>query len=274
MVDRDRRATVSEGATSVALAATVHDPDGRFVPHLRRAGGDLERYAAVSVAATVTTAPEVREALGARGAFVSPVAPGAVGEARRVALRHAALDRAGAVLSCDFDRWLHWAGVHPDELRSLPDRIGVLAPDPWYVCLGRSARAFATHPRVQREAEAATNRALELVLGCAVDAVAGASWLSSAGRDLILARSIEATNATDLEWPALIHAAAPARLRALFLEGLEFETASFYVDEIARMGGHEAWMRATYEHPSVWGARLRLAADSVAALVRVRDVSS
>ncbi|MCC6314460.1 MAG: hypothetical protein IT337_10655, partial [Thermomicrobiales bacterium] len=48
-----------------------------------------------------------------------------------------------------------------------------------------------------------------------------------------------------------------------------FETAALHPDEIAAAGGLDAWLSAVYDRPAAWAARLRLAADSTAALARV-----
>ena len=60
-------------------------------------------------------------------------------------------------------------------------------PAPWYVCLGRTARAFRTHPAAQRLPETASNIALSHVAGISLDAVAGAAWLTpeAAARKLL-----------------------------------------------------------------------------------------
>ncbi len=111
---------------------------------------------------------------------------------------------------------------------------------PWYVCLGRTARAFATHPAAQRLPETATNRALSAAAGRPLDAVAGAAWLTPEAAEIILAGSREPTAATDLEWPALILRHDPSRLRGLRCEGLEWETPDFHAAEIIgrrRTGG-------------------------------------
>jgi hypothetical protein len=198
------------------------------------------------------------------------VPAGAPGSAQREALAAARAEGHRTILVCDFDRWLHWAGRFPDELAALPARLDRRRPNVWYACLGRTARAFATHPDVQRVAEAATNQALSRVCGKRLDATAGACWLTAEGADLILAGSIETSKATDLEWPALVLRSAPARVIGVRTEGLEFETATFYAAEVAAAGGLSSWILATYdERPDVWRDRLRLAADSVAALARV-----
>lgn len=253
---------------AVCLVSTLHDPDGRLAPALTEHARLLGWYAAVHVAATETTSPALLDLLRRLGAAVQVQPPGRAGDGLRSALR-TALPSSDRFFVCDFDRWLHWSGRFPDELDRLPERIERHRPRPWLVCLGRTARAWATHPEVQRQAEAATNRPLTLAAGRRIDATAGACWLSPEGAALVLAESIEPTKATDLEWPALVLRRAPRRLAYLATEGLEFETATFYPAEIAAAGGLAPWLHATYDRPAVWRDRLRLAADSVAALTRV-----
>ena len=175
--------------------------------------GALTTYPAFVVAITPATDRRVTARLEALGACI--VSGGRTGEGRRAAL--AAAPSHLTAFSCDFDRWLHWASTWPQELAGLPQRVARLArgrPAPWYVCLGRTARAFATHPPAQRLPEAATNRVLSLAAGRQLDAVAGAAWITPEAAPIILAESIEVTAANDLEWAGLIlrhHPVPPAR---------------------------------------------------------------
>ena len=287
----------------LALLSTLHDPQGRLLPALQERGEHLAWYGAVYVTVTDATHPTLREALAGWGAGGGAVAergaqrggqragqgvrviggPNAqVGAARRLALRTAFQAGEATFLYCDFDRWLHWVGRFPEELRGLRPSSPA-PPRPWYACLGRTRRAFQTHPYVQRVAEGATNRAASLALGRRLDATAGACWLDRSGAEIVLAGSVEETNATDLEWPALINRQAergwagggetsrrPGRGRVMYVatEGLEFETAEFYAPEIAALGGREAWEAVHYERPEAWRARLGLAGHFVSALCR------
>jgi hypothetical protein len=251
---------------------TLHDADGGTLPLLATdaIARALTVYPLVVVATTATTDARVAARLERLGVRV--VAGGLTGEGRRAALAAAGKDSA-AYFSCDLDRWLHWATFWPEELAALPARVARLGrkdwPRPWYVCLGRTARAFRTHPAAQRLPEAATNRALSLAVGHALDAVAGAAWLTPEAAAIVLAHSCEPTAATDLEWPALIFCCEPARVRGLRCEGLEWETPDVHAAAIATAGGLAAWTRAVYDTPAMWAARLRLAAASTAALERV-----
>lgn len=230
----------------------------------------LRVYRVVTVAATAATDARVTGRLRELGARVVP--GGATGVGRRAALA-AAMTDCDAVFNCDLDRWLHWADCWPEELAALPERVIRLGTSertrPWCVVLGRTARAFRTHPPVQRLPETATNRALSLAAGRPLDAVSGAVWLSREGARIVLAESVESTAATDLEWAALILRRDRTRLRGLRCEGLEWETPDFHQEAIAQAGGLAPWTKAVFDTPAMWTARLRLAADSTAALERV-----
>jgi hypothetical protein len=225
----------------------------------------LAQYGGVYACASEVTTPAVLSELGQLEGRLGSEGSGQIGAGRRWALRAAFEAGFGAFLYCDFDRWLHWAGRFPEELARVAARLSARRPLPWYACLGRTARAYATHPYVQRLAERATNHAFGLAIGRRIDATAGACWLSRVGAALVLEHSREETNATDLEWPAIVFRADPRRLAYMATEGLEFETAEFFPREVEAAGGDVAWMRARYERPDVWLARLRLAIDSVRA---------
>jgi hypothetical protein len=254
-----------------ALVTTLHDPHASVLPYLERADviAALAWYPVVSVAATVITDARVTDRLQELGVHV--VEGGATGVARRAALEAIPHDLASS--NIDFDRWLHWLIAWPEELEHLSNRIEQVAARqsvaPWCVLLGRTARAFATHPQVQRLPEMATNRTLSLAAGKPLDAVSGAVWLSPEGREIVLASSVEASAATDLEWAGLILRRDPARLHGLRFEGLEWETPDFHPAAIAEAGGLEQWVRGTFDTPAMWTARLQLAAASVSALQRV-----
>lgn len=259
----------SPGLPATALAATLHDAEGRLLPGLQSNAAHLAMYAGVFVTATTASDSRIVEALRAAGARVRADGDERAGENRRLAVATALGSGVSSVFSCDFDRWLHWAQFFPDELTALPTRVADQHPESSYVCLGRTPRAYATHPLVQRATEAATNHALALALGREVDATAGACWLTREAAEIVLRDSIEPTLATDVEWPLLVHRVDPARVTFLACEGLEFETADRFKAEIEDAGGFEEWVKRTYETPAMWGARLRLAADSVAAICRL-----
>src|SRR5690606_4801185 len=139
----------------------------------------------------------------------------------------------------------------PDELADLSRRITSDHATAWYVCLGRTERALATHPMAQVLPESLTNRALSAEAGTCLDATAGGAWIRLEAARLILAGSTAMSKATDLEWPGLVLSVDQSRVQGAFLEGLEFETADAYSDEIEALGSREAWIRATYDRAQV-----------------------
>lgn len=252
-----------------ALITTVHDPEGRLLPGLHAARDYFSAYESVYAFATVTTDSQAIEALRVLGVHVETGPTGVPGVGQRTVLSAAVQNGHGDVFYCDLDRWLHWTQSFPQELLKLPELMRRNHADAWYVCLGRTRRAFATHPLAQLLPEKVTNRALSVLAGKCLDATGGAAWIRARGANIVLAESTSETKATDLEWPGLILRHSPSRLHGAFLEGLEFETADIYMDEIERIGSVEAWIRATYDRPQVLRDRLQLASDSITALMRV-----
>jgi hypothetical protein len=250
-----------------AFVSTLHDPHGSYLAALEERAGALGWYSAVYVCATASTDERVVSALRALGTVVEIRPERKPGVARRLTVELANRDGRTSMHYCDFDRWLHWVGRFPDELRSLQKTVAEMEPRPWYVCFGRTPRAYATHPEVQQLAERATSRAFELVIGREIDATAGSCWLSAEGAEIIVQHSIEPTMGTDLEWPSLVWRHDPRRVAMVHTEGLEFESTEF--SQSAAEIGEAAWIEETYQRPEMWQMRFQLAADSIAALNRV-----
>src|SRR5439155_20716974 len=126
---RRRRARVARAVTApVALAATLHDPHGSFLPLLRPALPDLaRRYAGLAIVATDDTAGGVLDLLAGAGATVACRPPdlGMVGRHRLEAVRLAATLAPAAHLG-DFDRLPHWWRHYPDELAAVLAQIATV----------------------------------------------------------------------------------------------------------------------------------------------------
>lgn len=252
-----------------ALVTTIHDPDGRLLSLLAAHGGGLRSYSGTYASVTESTHPDLVHALRKMGVRIEIGPAGVPGAAQRRALSAAVQAGHQHMLVCDFDRWLHWIGSYPGELLGLHQRIEHEHADAWYICLGRSDRAFATHPIAQQLPEAATNRALSSIAGAWLDATAGATWIRQDAATRIPEGSTATTKATDLEWPGLVLRERADRVQGAFFEGLEFETADAYRNEIAACGSLEMWIRETYDRPEVLRNRLQLASDSISALLNV-----
>jgi hypothetical protein len=251
----------------VALAATLHDPEGADLPALVAALPDLaRRYAGLAIFATEETPDAVLRPLSEAGAAVSRHAS----EYRHIGRRRlGAVERAArfapAVHLCDFDRLLHWWHHWRDELGAALARI----PEVDLLILGRTERAWATHPANQVETEGLANRVVSHFYGEPVDICAGSRGLSRRAVEYLAAHSRVRDVGTDGEWPLLLRRAGELRCAQLLTEGLEFETADRYPDEVAAAGGPVAWNAALDRDAARWTFRTRLAGDIVAGALSV-----
>jgi hypothetical protein len=223
-----------------------------------------------SVSATASPSTDVRliDLVGQYGACQVETRGGEIGSSRRHAIALASQDNV-AIHYCDFDRLLHWIRTAPTELGSLLLQTGRAD----YTMIGRTNAAFDTHPEYQRKTEALTNRVFSLWYGSEVDITAGSCAMTPATARLILDHSVAPTNATDAEWPTIVSRAGGS-LEYVETEGLSFETADYYSDEIARAGSLEAWMEDQSRFPETWVQRTRLALESMEAIVAVLNAEA
>lgn len=257
----------------VVLAVTHHDPHGAMLAQTRRVLPLLrELYAAIVVLISATTEERTVELLRDSGVQVvrddAEQQGGAVLGLKRLALLRLAVEQpVEHVHLCDWDRALHWAELYPDELRTI---IGAI-PRHDLLVLGRTPRAFATHPRVQRDTEAIVNHVFGLAFGQPLDVTAASRGLSRRAVQALLALDThEPTVGQDCSWP--LHLARQEELVIGYAatEGLEWETPDRFGDEIAAVGGLETWLADYDADPQRWEFRLQLALDEVAAINRWR----
>jgi hypothetical protein len=249
---------------TVVLAAVDHDPDGllnkqtaRIVPRL------ASFYAGIAIVLSPQTPTTTLRLLEAQHVTVRPSdaeAQGgwaAIGRKRRAAisLAYESVPAASHIHLCDFDRILHWAEFHPVELRQMVSRLC----DHDFTVFGRSARAFDSHPKVQRDTEIIINHAFALASGQHWDVCAAARGLSRAAVQTIVAECPDDTIGNDCSWPLTVQRQHDLSLAYAETEGLEFETPDRCAEAIAAAGGLEAWMAQIDNDPAQWARRLQLA---------------
>jgi hypothetical protein len=253
---------------SVVLATTHHDPDGRLHDQAARVLPTLLRiFSGLAVQATYASQARSIELLRSAGALVRQETAAEfnslarLGSSRRAAIELGLRLEAPTLLFCDFDRALHWAELYPDELTRVAARIA----DSDFVVLGRTARAFASHPRTQRDTEAIINRVFASASGQEWDVTAAARGLSRRAAAAILEGCHEQGIGTDIAWPLFLQRAGGFALGYVATEGLEFETADRFADEVAEDGGVESWIARIDADPRQWALRLELARIEVEA---------
>jgi hypothetical protein len=265
--DQNRRSSYIAHRSSVVLTATHHDPEGRLYEQTARVLPALaQMFDGLAIYATPATQERSLALLAEYGTLIGREPPGqppglqTLGRARRGALALALELGAPAIVFCDFDRALHWAECYPAELANVAARAA--AHD--FTVLGRTLRAFETHPRIQRDTEAIVNQVYATISGRDWDVTAAARALTRRAAEAILLSCPEESVGTDVAWPLFAaHAGLTLGYRAT--EGLEFETADRHADEVAAAGGLERWIAQLDADPRRWIERLEIARIEVAA---------
>jgi hypothetical protein len=261
---------------TLVLAATHHDAEGRQEAQLARMLPLLrEQYAGMALVLTPQTLPSTAQLLHNAGATLQfgaatlPTGHLHLGLWRRMAVVTALeqFPTATTIHFCDFDRVLHWAEYYPAELAATLAAL----PEADFTVLGRTPRAFASHPRIQRDTEALINHTFGLVSGLEWDVTAASRGLSVRAAQFIAQHSTDDSIGSDCTWPLLLHRQGGFELAYKETEGLEFETLDRYPDEVAALGGAQAWCDRLDADPQQWLYRVDLARTEIAAALQYAE---
>lgn len=258
---------------TIALVVTVHQPDERLAglvkSHLPILAAQYQSMAAFCSGGTHPTILGLLRDQGVSVRVDAATAAGIdhIGDVRRKTLRTGLEMGTSHLQMCDFDRAVHWAAHYPRELEEVVASI----PDHDLLVLGRTARAWATHPPYQAETEPLFNRVFALTTGLPWDVGAGSRGFSRRAAETLLEISQERTVGIDAEWPLLLLRRDGFQVGFRACEGLEFETADRFGPEIAAAGSYEAWEAQTSADPARWAYRLKVALLIAEAVVRYGD---
>ena len=254
----------------VTLALTVHQPNERLVPLIEEhLSGLVARYAAATAFCSPETRPAILDLLRRQGVAVrvSDVGAGGIydiGRVRRETIRLGLQANTSHLQMCDFDRALHWSACQPQEL----ERVIALIPGYDLLVLGRTERAWRSHPPYQAETEPLFNKVFALVSGRSWDVGAGSRGLSRRAAETLLHVSTEETVGVDAEWPLLLLNREGFAVGHRPCEGLEFETADRFGAEIEAAGGYPDWEARMSADPRRWVFRIEIALLIARAAVR------
>jgi hypothetical protein len=212
-------------------------------------------YGAVIVALPSDVPPNIVESLHALPG-VEPLTGVDWPAARHESVRRALAAGAEHVQYCDFDRLLHWLEVFPAELRDVV--AGIDQAD--CVVLGRTARAWDTHPRCMAETEALFNVPFSDLLGVeGWDFGAGSRTFRREAAAFLLAHSPPEDGwAIDAAWPLmLVRSGYDVAYRAV--DGLEWETPDQYRSAAAPDAVRRAMAAAWDADPVRWRERVKVA---------------
>lgn len=254
----------------VTLVVAHHDPQGRLAGQMGRILPRLVGiFGKIAVAATPKAHPadlELWRGIGARveQEKITQAAPVTqVGQTRRAALAAGLKIENDFLLYCDSDRILHWAEYYPAELAG----IAATLPEHDLTVLGRTQRAYQSHPLTQRETEILINRVFALASGQAWDTGAAARGLSRRAAQELLAHCPDTQISNDVTWPLHLLRNADFTCAYIETEGLEYETADRFAAEVQAAGGKQAWMARLDADPHEWASRLNLAQIEIQAIL-------
>lgn len=203
------------------LLTTVHDPHGKMVQATQNELLALaELYSGMVVEMTDTTDPRLYQLLS-NVAHIHTNPPGDIARARRNLIKNGLLLYPAAYFHfADYDRLLHWWLYHKGELI----RVVSTLPDYDFVVIGRTERAFKTHPFIQRETERLINRLFAHAFGQNIDPLTASRGISNKAAQTINAFSCAVGPAgVDVEWPIL----ASGQVAYIAVDGMEYESGTF-----------------------------------------------
>ena len=255
----------------ITLAVPHHDPEGFSLTKWQSMFPQIEALFGVVVAdVSPETDDEVSAFLSTNCALVgvndrgwSPEGIVLAGRFRRNLMALALRTDADFMMYCDGDRLLHWLDHYPDELAAVVKQI----PDYDFTVLGRTERAFRSHPDVQYYTEGIINQVFGRISGHKWDVTAAARGLSRTAAQVIVDQSTDDTFGNDASWPLLIQRVGGLTMTEIKTEGLEYETAEKYAEASENVGGEAQWTAQIDSNPRHWIHRLNLARIEVESIL-------
>lgn len=142
------------------LASTFHDPEDRLGKLINKNGALIKEIFQLSyVVVTPTTSSKTINALE-KLEFSTSKGSKTITDVYRKALKQALLNHSEHIFYCDFDRILHWTSTHLEELQIVNSNL-----DNDFLLVGRTSRAFKTHPETQTMTEGIANQLASKIQG-------------------------------------------------------------------------------------------------------------
>jgi hypothetical protein len=163
-----------EAPPFLTFASTIHDPENRLGYLIEEIGEKLrDSFSSVSVAYTQKTNPKTVSLLKERG-YRTFKAEDTVVSCYQTSLSQSLEPITGDIFYCDLDRALHWIRNYPKEFETLIEPS--IHAD--FTLIGRTKRAFDTHPETQTITEGIGNTLASKVLGfLETRDILGTTWI-------------------------------------------------------------------------------------------------
>lgn len=201
----------------MGLICVTHDPTGKNINLVKKFGPLLNKiYKDMFITVSEETDKDFISQLENNKFNTKIIPKKGAAHARREVLKFGLTGSNQYFHYCDFDRLLTWADRYGNELKNIVNEI----PNHDYLILGRTERAFNTHPIEWVETEKITNKIFSLELGQEADVTAGSSGFSRQSAQLISDNSKD--KMTDAEWPMIVYRIGKMKVGYKAVEGLEY----------------------------------------------------
>jgi hypothetical protein len=184
----------------------------------------------------------------------------------QTALDYVKNSKTKKIFYIDFDRLIHWINSFPEELASIV--TNPIEVD--YLHLGRTSRAFETHPPTQKETEGIINEIGSKILGFSdvKDIISVCFLISKELGEYIIRLKNETITGFYSSWPIIFWSLAESK-KYLEVEGLEWETPDQFKEEINELG-YENWL-IKFQSAGEWKRRVKLLHEGLIELSQLTD---
>lgn len=242
----------------IVLASTFHDTDNRLEESIIKYGGVIKKtFQSSYIVVTPSTNQQVINTLN-NLKFETSKGSKTIISAYKKALKQALTNNPKHIFYCDFDRILHWASTYPNEFKKITNSYF----DHDFLLIGRTARAFKTHPETQAVTEGIANQLASKILGFKENRdIISACWRATSKLvEKLLESPAKNTYGFYCEWPIVTwrNSMNPIYIE---VEGLEWETPNRYKEEIKEKG-YERWLQE-FQTPDEWKKRSKILGDSI-----------
>jgi hypothetical protein len=223
-------------------------------------------YSRKGVVMSKSTNPGLVRMLRDHGWVIEHDKAAGIGEVRRQALRLGLKLGTEHMHFCECDRLIVWATRHSGELIDVTAKIG----EQDLLIIGRTNRAFLTHPITQRDTEGPVNAVCSYLLGRTLDVTCASRGLSRSAARYVLAHSKAKGYETDVEWPFIVFKRKSFSTNYVAVEGLEYEDWLKEPDSIARLG-YKKWLQIKDSDRKEWALRMKWAIRLIKTAFQLRD---
>ncbi|MFX1557221.1 MAG: hypothetical protein ACFFC9_08200 [Promethearchaeota archaeon] len=241
---------------NLLLCSTFHDPEFRLKNLLNNIISIIKKsFLKAIICLTPTTSEEVYKFLSREG-FKILIEPSmrnvdTYRKAIKETLNKIEEPQTEKIFYIDFDRLIHWIDVYPNEFIDLINNT----IDVDYLHIGRTLRAFETHPLTQKKTEVIVNEIGSKILGFTktIDIISVCYIFTKELAEKLIEVKNETTSGFYCTWPLLFWNWATKK-KYIEVEGLEWETPDRFKVEIADLG-YKEWVKQ-FQSPIEWEKRV------------------